>query len=549
MNHPDRTVSLRGGIAIVAALLFLACAGGQRTGAAATAGGGAGQLAAGTFSPGGTPATSYGERVNCPPSSILKLMVTDTADQAQQAQKPAPQQDGRFCAIAQALLSWDEKQRIPENVAIFVANYYGVLGTPRLVPPATIDVENERDLASRLEEPLMQYARQVSGQVRYGIATGRGSAGGTKVALAMQEPQVDIDPFPRMLDPNAQSTLSGRLVGTQTNPKILISDPKGKLQQPESKPGKEFSVPVSCGGLKGRMAVEIRGEEGGQPRLAAAFPVTCGVQPPTSVAVGPAAGSTSQQERAIFDAINAERTEAGIKPLVWDDKVAQVARQTSEAEAQAAKSGSAGTAGADVGQRLKEAGIASPLALQNPAESRTAMGAQERFSLSPVHRANYMNTEATRGGVGVVTGVDPQAGGEVAFVTELFIRELAQVDVATSAPQLRDAIEKRRRSAGVATFKDDPALDKVAQDYANALAAAGGNISDAKHSQLVTPLYRNFRTVDFLSGAKVDPLEFADEKTVITSKEKSMGIGLAQGSHPSLGKNATYVVLLFGTRK
>ena len=58
-----------------------------------------------------------------------------------------------------------------------------------------------------------------------------------------------------------------------------------------------------------------------------------------------------------------------------------------------------------MGERLKQAGISSPLVLQNPAEARTAIGAQERFSLSPVHRANYMNAEATRGGVGVVTGV------------------------------------------------------------------------------------------------------------------------------------------------
>ena len=81
------------------------------------------------------------------------------------------------------------------------------------------------------------------------------------------------------------------------------------------------------------------------------------------------------------------------------------------------------------------------------------------------------------------------------------------------------------------------------------MAAAGGNISNARHSQLVSPLYRSFRTVDLLSGAKGDPMEFADEKTVITSKEKAMGIGVAQGDHPVLGKNATYVVLLFGTRK
>ena len=160
-----------------------------------------------------------------------------------------------------------------------------------------------------------------------------------------------------------------------------------------------------------------------------------------------------------------------------------------------------------------------------------------------------MNAEATRGGVGVASGTDPQAGGDVVFVTELFVRELSRVDKATVAPRLREAIAKRRASAGAPALRDDPALDKVAQAYAEALAAGGGNITDAKHSQLVTPLYRDFRTVDFISGAKSDPLEFADEKTVITAKEKAVGIGVAQGVHPVLGKNATYVVLLFGTRK
>ena len=89
----------------------------------------------------------------------------------------------------------------------------------------------------------------------------------------------------------------------------------------------------------------------------------------------------------------------------------------------------------------------------------------------------------------------------------------------------------------------------MAQEYAASLAESSGTMSDSKHSHIVSPLYRSFRTVDFLSGAKGDPLEFADEKTVMTSKEKLMGIGVAQGNHPVLGKNATYVVLLFATRK
>ena len=138
MDSFERRVSLRGGM-VAAALLLAACAGGQRTGGGAAGGGaaagGAGQVSAGTFSPGGTPAANYGTdpQRSCPPSGILKTMAQDIADQAKQLQKTPPQPDGRFCAIAEALVGWDEKQRLPENVAIFVANYHGVVGTPRIV--------------------------------------------------------------------------------------------------------------------------------------------------------------------------------------------------------------------------------------------------------------------------------------------------------------------------------------------------------------------------------------------------------------------------------
>ena len=46
-----------------------------------------------------------------------------------------------------------------------------------------------------------------------------------------------------------------------------------------------------------------------------------------------------------------------------------------------------------------------------------------------------------------------------------------------------------------------------------------------------------------------DPMQAADAKTVLTTKEKLIGIGLAQGDHPSLGKNTVYVAVVFGTKK
>jgi uncharacterized protein YkwD len=525
----------------LAAVLFLAgCAGASAQRA------GAGAVAAGKFTPAGAPAANYGPdpQRTCPATSIGRYVASDSADEARKLQKPAPQADGRLCAVAESLLGWDEQQNPPESLLSFLALHFGIpSGIPRVVL-ATIESEDPKDLAARLNEAVVQYVRTTAGQVRYGLATARGARGGTKVSLVMQDPPLELDPFPRKLDLKADATLAGRLLGPLQNPKVLISDPRGKVQQPESKPGKEFSVPVSCGGRKGRIAVEIRGEEQGQPRVAANFPVFCGIDPPTTAQLPTPGGDVAQQERTIFEQINAERTEADLPPLKWDDKVAQVARSVSESEAK----GGGGSATADLPERLKAAGIASPIVLVNPGAARTAEDVQRLFSVSPVYRANYMSTDATSAGIGVANSKDPQ-GGNVAFVTELFVRELGKVEVATVAPKLRETINKKRASSGMPALKDDPVLDKVAQEYAQALAAANGNITDAKHSQIVSPLYKTFRTVDFLSGAKADPMEFADEKTVITSKEKAMGIGVAQGNHPVLGKNATYVVLLFGTRK
>jgi len=542
-RHSNRFASPRARAGFAAVLFLAGCAGAgaQRAGA--------GAVAAGKFTPAGAPAANYGPdpQRTCPSTTIARYVASDTADQAKDIQKPAPQADGRLCAVAESLLGWDEQQPVPEIVRAFVAFHHGVpTSIPRVLLASLQELENPRELAARLDEVVMQYVRSAAGEVRYGIATAPGSRGGTKLSLVMQEPQLDlVEPFPRKLDPKAEATLSGRLLGAHENAKVLVSDPRGKLQQPESKPGKEFRVPVSCGGRTGRMAVEIRAERQGQPEVLANFPVACGTELPTSVDVPAPGGDPAQKERAIFEQINAERTEAGIPALKWDDKVAQVARSVSESEA---KSGGGGAAVGELEARLKAAGIASPIVLANPAATRTAEEAQRRFSLSPVYRANYMSTDATHGGIGVVIGKDAQ-GGNVAFVTELFVRELAQMDVAAVAPKLRETINKKRASAGMPASRDDPILDKVAQEYAQALAAANGNITDAKHSQIVSPLYKTFRTVDFLSGAKADPMEFADEKTVLTSKEKAMGIGVAQGNHPVLGKNATYVVLLFGTRK
>src|SRR6267143_41499 len=127
-------------------------------------------VAGGKFTASGAPAASYGGEAPraCPPTAVGRNVATESADQARQIQKPAPQADGRLCAVAESLLGWDEQQNPPESLLSFLAFHFGIpSGIPRVVL-ATIDTEDPKELAARLQDAVMQYVRTAAGQVRHG---------------------------------------------------------------------------------------------------------------------------------------------------------------------------------------------------------------------------------------------------------------------------------------------------------------------------------------------------------------------------------------------
>jgi uncharacterized protein YkwD len=564
MNETGRHSFPRGGATGVAALFALAALAGCAAGGAAGRGAAA-SIAGGKFTPTSPPAANYGPDPSrkCASNSISEDVQTDAAKEAARARKPVPQADGQLCAMADALMAWDDKQPVPESLRLFLPHYFGIAQSVQRIVVAELPPESQPETVARISDVIKDYIGTAS-NLRYGLATTRvrkgpvdrsaivsgGSAPtATKIALVLQDATLDLEAVPRKLDPSGEATVKGKLLGSLQNPRVLISDTRGKLQQPPEQKGKDLSAKVACEGRTGRTVVEIRAEEQGSPKVVADFPVLCGIDPPTSVDLAPAeTAGPAQQERTVFDRINRERTAAGLPALAWDDRVAQAARAASVSEAQAASSGSGSVMTAqELAQKLRQAGVGSSIVLQNPAQAFSAGEAHDRFELSPVHRGNYMSTDATHGAVGVALykGADSQT----AVVNEVFVRLQAAVDLATVRPKVREAIEKNRAASGSPPFKNDPALEKVAEEYAKELASAGGEISNARHSQLVTPLYKSFRTVDLLSGPQLDPTSVADEKTVLTTKEKLIGLGLAQGDHKTLGQNVFYVVLVFGTKK
>ncbi len=503
-----------------------------------------GTIANGVFTPTLPAAASYGVDPlrACPTHSIHGEVASKLKDQS--GGKPLPQPDGRLCELADTLLSWDSADTPPDSLLSFLSFYFGVPAPVRRVVITNIETEDVRMLAAPLADGIMSFAATAS-MPRYGLSTQWVRKGTTRIVLLLQEGTLALDPLPRKLAMGAQATLSGRVTESLDDPKLAIADVAGHLDTPQAS-GKAFKAELKCGDKAGKIVVEIRADEQGSETVPANFPVYCGEEPPTSVALAPARmEEPAAFERKIFAQINAERTAAGLGPLLWDDAVAGVARAVSEARRDAMKRG--GSVTSDVVHRLKQAEVMSPVVLQNSAQTRSVEDTATRFLMSPSHRANYMSTEATHAGVGVAPTTDAQ-GKPSAVVTELFVKELPPIDVSALREKLYGALARKRSDARASALHKDGTLEEMAQRYAAELAAARGELPKARERELTSPLYKGFLTVNILGGAKNEPLEFAEEPGVL-SNGKLIGVGVAQGAHPVLGKNAVFVVVFIGTKK
>jgi uncharacterized protein YkwD len=502
----------------------------------------------GSFVPARPGAAQYGVDATqtCPSGGAMSYLVPDVEDAAKKSRTAPAKPDGRLCSAADTLLGWEDKEQPGETVLRFVASYFGLLTIPR-VTITTLATEDPKNIAAPLLEPISSFATTAV-QPRYGVASQRVHKDVTKVVLLLLDQTMDLDPVPRRLEANSQAPLNGRLVGTYVNPKIIISNPAGQLETPSVPPGQAFHAELRCADHPGRIQVQIEAEDKGSERAVANFGVACAMDQPTSVAIAaPAPGKPvdiASEEKKLFELVNGERTAAGLSPVAWDDSVARVARDIAETQRDRSQKGS--TKEIDVVERLKQADVSSPLVLQNPARARSAEDAHARFAASSAHRANYMNPSITHAGIGIASTTD--ASGPSLIVTELFVREPPPVDPKAVRDQLRSAIARRRSDARASPLASDKALEDVAQRTATALAESSGNLPKAREDEIISPLRKSFRTVNVIGGAKNDPLDFAEEPGIVASA-KLLGIGVAQGAHPQLGKNATYVVVLTGTKR
>jgi hypothetical protein len=201
----------------------------------------------------------------------------------------------------------------------------------------------------------------------------------------------------------------------------------------------------------------------------------------------------------------------------------------------------------DLVARLKKVGIATAVVVQNPGLAGSAQAAFQQLVGSPTHRANMLNKEVNKAGFGVAAGTTAD-GRAVVIVDQIFIKDVPPQNLEDVRRQLREAVAQKRKFSRNPPVTADPELDEVAQRFAAEMAASGGALPKARRDEILASL-KGWKTIHMTPpGAQAEPLDFAEEPEV-TAAGKYFGVGVAQGMHPTLGRNALYVTILIGQKR
>jgi len=190
-----------------------------------------------------------------------------------------------------------------------------------------------------------------------------------------------------------------------------------------------FEATLELGHDPGEHVVEILASDEHGPQVVALFPVSVCVPPPRrwqgeAPPAEDAIRAAGDAERYLRELTDQQRRDNGRKELVWDPRLAIVAREHAEDMRDNGFLGHISASSGDVGDRLRRAGYPFAYAAENIARSSSLWEAVESLMRSPGHRANLLATDPTHAGIGVAIATAAD-GTRTFFVTQVFVRPTA----------------------------------------------------------------------------------------------------------------------------
>jgi uncharacterized protein YkwD len=497
----------------------------------------------------------YNDRVTAPPRVPLVIHVEQLVRKL--APKP-PDVEPRLERAAAEIARRAPSSGPPPNELVQAALWLHGLVEP---PPhlVVVTMATGSDEATLLEELKAQLPRVIaSGSYRRLGVAAEVVGEKTNVVVALQESFVELEPIPRALPAGGGAALRGRIVGPYVRPEVLVTAPDGQVTPIFTAARddiKQFTASLRCLAV-GRHQVEITGDDRFGPAVLANFPVDCGLPAPSELVAGqriePEAAwkDAAQVEAELARLVNADRTRAGLGSLQLDVRLSQVARAHSEDMVRSHFVGHVSPTTGSAADRLHAARIPAQLILENVARAYSPGEVERGLMESPGHRANLLNGEVTRLGVGVALG-EAQAGVREIFATQLFLKAPEALPNDWQAALLQ-RIAELRRTRDLAPLVEDAKLDQIAASTAVELAKKHSSSSGAQEVLQRAIGSANFgaRYAKVTSGIAITtdlPQAIASlERPLAERSAVGVGVGVANGS--ANDADSVYVVVLLGGR-
>ncbi len=505
-----------------------------------------------TFAPASEAVTRYNEPLQAPPHTPLgdavQVAIKAAADQAHTPMPAADARLSRACAeLAQIV---PEEGVVGYSLVEFALQRNGIIEPSPHLLVVWADVDQPDPIVDQLRPRLAEILGD-GATARFGVGAVKRSADGSgAVVFALQGSAVSTSPIPRSLAAGGSFTLDAVVDQRFRDPEVFVTRDDGTTERLALDAGHTggFKSSVGCGKHVGRQQVEITASDAAGSTVLANFPVWCGTEPPLALTVEPTRDDdsvvdTKDAEHRLLALMNRDRQAAGLSALVWDDRVAEVARGHSEEMRRTKIVAHISPTTGSAADRVRAGKIRTSVVLENVARAYGVGEAHAGLMNSPGHRANIMSSTATHVGISVVLG-DDVSGRRELFLTQVFIRIPPKIDPAAAAELVR------QRLAGVRAVNVNIQLSSIAQQLADGLAI--GKTRDqlwpGAHKRLET-LNATYARVGSVITA-VGELDTLDGKSLVGDyKPDEIGIGLAQGTHPEIGDGAIWIVILMAERR
>lgn len=505
-----------------------------------------------TFAPASAPAIRYNEPVVAPPPSALgDAIVTAVRDAAVGAKLPVPVADARlFQACAELAKVVPEEGIIAYSLVEFALHRNGIIEPSPHLLVVWGDIQSPAAIVEQLQPRLAEIlADGATARIGIGAAKRRPDGIGA-VVFALQGSGVKTSPIPRSVPAGGSFAIDATVDARYRDPHVFVTRNHGAVEQIGLKSGKggAFTAQVPCGDATGKQQVEITASDAQGSTVLANFPVWCGEEPPATLTVAPSNDDVPvkdplEAERRVLALVNRDRGAAGLPPLAWDDRVADVSRAHSEEMRKTKVVAHVSPTTGSAADRIRVAKIKTALVLENVARAYGLGEAHQGLMNSPGHRANLMSGSATHIGIGIVFGEEISGRREI-FITQVFTRVPPKVEPAAAAELIR------KRIYAVRPVGEDPALASIAQELAEAIAKGQTREQAMVPLQArVNGLARKYARVGSVVMTAADVTTVDGPSILGDVRPDDIGVGIGQGNHAELGEGAVYIVVLLGTRR